>query len=111
MLSCFNFQNITVGIDENSGLLVEIKIKNKTIPLIQRFKYYKGTMTSGAYIFTPTTKNAFTVGDKVAITEFKTDLVTEVHQTFSPWLSQIIRVYNFEDYVEFDWLVGPLPWE
>lgn len=91
--------------------MVEIRLQNKTIPLAQTFKYYKGAKTSGAYIFTPATKAAFTIAEKVQIEEFKTDLVTEIRQTFSSWLSQIIRVYNFEDYVEFDWLVGPLPWE
>ena len=30
-------------------------------------------------------------------------------QTFTPWLSQVIRIYQHVDYIEFDWVVGPIP--
>lgn len=36
-------------------------------------------------------------------------IVNEVHQTFSNWASQVIRQYADEDYVEVEWLVGPIP--
>lgn len=38
-------------------------------------------------------------------------LVHEIQQEWSPWLSQIIRTYAKEDYVEIEWLVGPIPVE
>jgi len=37
------------------------------------------------------------------------DVVHEVHQVFSNWASQVIRHYNNQDVVEFEWLVGPIP--
>lgn len=33
----------------------------------------------------------------------------EVHETYSDWVSQIIRVYKDEPFIEFNWLVGPIP--
>lgn len=36
-------------------------------------------------------------------------MVHEVHQVFSDWASQIIRHYNDQPVVEFEWLVGPIP--
>lgn len=36
------------------------------------------------------------------------DLVTEIHQTFTNFVSQVIRLYSDENFIEFDWVVGPL---
>ena len=35
-------------------------------------------------------------------------LVQEIHQTYDTWVNQIIRIYNGQDHVEFDWVVGPI---
>jgi lysosomal alpha-mannosidase len=42
---------------------------------------------------------------------FSGDIVDEIHQTFSPWISQVVRIYKQENHVEFEWLVGPIPIE
>ena len=39
------------------------------------------------------------------------DLVEEINQTFHDYVGQIIRIYKEHDYVEFDWVVGPIPIE
>ncbi len=39
------------------------------------------------------------------------DCVTEVHQVFTEWISQVIRLYDKSDLVEFEWLIGPVPVE
>lgn len=36
-------------------------------------------------------------------------LVEEVHQYYTPWISQIIRLYKGQNHIEFDWVVGPIP--
>lgn len=33
----------------------------------------------------------------------------EVHQSFSSWLSQVVRIYDQQESIEFEWLVGPIP--
>ena len=39
---------------------------------------------------------------------FQGILVQEVHQQFSPWASQVIRLYDGEKHVEMEWTVGPI---
>jgi len=36
------------------------------------------------------------------------DHVTEVHQVFNESVSQVIRIFDSADYIEFEWLVGPI---
>ncbi|KAI8796760.1 lysosomal alpha-mannosidase, partial [Biomphalaria glabrata] len=38
----------------------------------------------------------------------KGPLVQEIHQTFSPWMSQVIRLYKGSKHAEFQWTVGPI---
>lgn len=33
----------------------------------------------------------------------------EIHQQFRPWITQVIRLYRDYEYIEFDWVVGPIP--
>lgn len=69
-----------------------------------------GDQASGAYVFRPagTTREAKSLSDSVTYEVVPGKLVDEVHQTFRPWIKQIIRVYKKENHVEFDWLVGPV---
>jgi len=39
------------------------------------------------------------------------DLVEEIHQTVNEYVGQIIRIYKGQDYIEFDWVIGPVPIE
>ncbi|KAB7502024.1 Lysosomal alpha-mannosidase [Armadillidium nasatum] len=38
-------------------------------------------------------------------------LVAEIHQQWTTWVSQVLRIYKDKNYVESDWLVGPIPIE
>lgn len=106
-------------IDPKSGLLVNIEMNGKSVPVDQRFFYYEGAVgdnkvpenrSSGAYIFRPKPgSKAVEVAEKTDFKVFKGALVAEVQQTFNEWVSQTIRVYSSENLVEFDWVVGPIP--
>jgi hypothetical protein len=37
--------------------------------------------------------------------------VQEVHQKFSDWATQVIRLYKGQADVEIEWTVGPVPIE
>jgi len=39
----------------------------------------------------------------------KTPFVQEVHQNFSAWCSQVIRLYPGQRHLELEWTVGPIP--
>lgn len=107
-------------IDGSTGLLSSITMNNKTLPIKQELLFYRGTVgdnrayvnrSSGAYIFRPNGTQAYQLTDSAQIKLYQGQLVVELHQTFSPWAAQIIRVYQTESLVEFDWIIGPIPVE
>lgn len=110
------FLNLTFDVN---GLLSEISVDGAKSKLSQNFVFYKGAVgnnlnydnrSSGAYIFRPDPKTKEQLITKEATIEvFRGDQVDEVHQTFNEWISQVVRVYKTENFVEFEWLVGPIP--
>lgn len=80
--------------------------------MTQSIKYYKSSEMSGAYIFHPRIDVKFDVGTNVQTKVLSNGILVEEHeQVFCDWASQIIRMYKDEDYVEFEWLIGPIPFE
>uniref|UniRef100_A0A336M0Y1 Alpha-mannosidase n=1 Tax=Culicoides sonorensis TaxID=179676 RepID=A0A336M0Y1_CULSO len=87
--------------------------------LTQNFFFYQGYLgnnwipknrSSGAYIFRPNGTENF-VTQSATLEVVRGDHVEEVRQIFNDWISQIIRVYREFEYIEFEWLVGPIPVE
>lgn len=85
--------------------------------LQQSFGIYKGfrgnnaeakNRSSGAYIFRPD-GDIEILNDKVKLTFYNGTRVKEVHQHWSDWISQVVRIYEDINRVEFEWLVGPIP--
>ncbi|NXU21039.1 MA2B1 mannosidase, partial [Pardalotus punctatus] len=90
---------------------------------------------SGAYIFRPNSSAAIPVAKRVATRLLKvgggpggfprfggvsrchraspcppqTALVQELHQNFSAWCSQVLRLRPGQPYLELEWTVGPIP--
>ena len=111
---------VSIGSDDfsvqfsSNGLLSSITINGETNELYQNFAIYQGAMdnvrSSGAYIFRPNPEKeeeVLFVGVKSEVV--RGELVDEVHQKFNDWISQVVRVYKTEKFVEFEWLVGPIP--
>ncbi|XP_049819511.1 lysosomal alpha-mannosidase-like isoform X2 [Aethina tumida] len=103
-------------INSTTGLLSSVTIQGKTVEITQEFLYYESAESgiwSGAYLFRPKVNTtAKSLSESVKIKSVRsTDNVDEVVQVFNDYITQIIRVYkNVEhSYIEFDWLVGPLP--
>ena len=71
----------------------------------------KSHQASGAYIFRPNSSTPFQVSGKVGLVNFDGNMVKEVRQTFSKWVSQVVRIYEGMDYVELEYTVGPIPFE
>jgi lysosomal alpha-mannosidase len=107
-------KSFTLQIDEQSGALKSITINGKTHTLRQSFKYYnsvsgvKNMEDSGSYQFCPN-GTAHDFGAQKLISKFSSGSVHELHQQFSDYVTQTVRTYEDEDYIEFDWIVGPLP--
>ncbi|KAF7634626.1 Alpha-mannosidase [Meloidogyne graminicola] len=115
-----NFFRLTFG---SNGLLKEIqdiKRLNITYPLNQQFFYYRGMknitedghyqQSSGAYIFRPNGSIPQPFKEPIQnIQLIKNSLVQEVRQIINPWISQIIRLFPNKPFIEFQWIIGPLP--
>ncbi|KAI1724268.1 alpha mannosidase middle domain-containing protein [Ditylenchus destructor] len=93
-------------------------VNNKSYSLRQEFFYYvgmtnesssNGKRASGAYIFRPNGTTAWPTNTKIETEIIRTSLFQEVRQKVSPWISQVIRLLPNKSYVEFDYLVGPIP--
>ncbi|XP_031833177.1 lysosomal alpha-mannosidase II isoform X1 [Nomia melanderi] len=109
------FYNIYI---DQSGQVVVNWTQPKNMNFVQSFHYYEGmegnneesrNRSSGAYIFRPKQISAKNFGKPAEWTVHIGPVVEELHQTINDWVSQVIRVYRGKEYVEFDWLVGPIP--
>ncbi|XP_066593863.1 lysosomal alpha-mannosidase isoform X1 [Prorops nasuta] len=110
-----NNANITV---DNGQILVRFDRENKKLNFAQSFRFYEGAegnnevwanRSSGAYIFRP--KNPYSSSFNFTGTYkiYKGDIVQEIHLQVNDWVSEVVRVYSAEDFIEFDWMVGPIP--
>ncbi|XP_076174533.1 lysosomal alpha-mannosidase II isoform X1 [Ptiloglossa arizonensis] len=107
-----------ISVDKNNQVSVRWK-KEKNMNLTQTFQYYEGAegnneksenRSSGAYIFRP--KNVIhNLESTGSYKMYKGSVVQEIHQKVNNWVSQVIRLYNTKEYIEFEWLVGPIPVE
>jgi len=108
---------LTIEVGKN-GQFNRILINGSDIHLKQDFAYYKGAVgdnsdfvkrASGAYIFRPKDNVAVPIGDPQSAKFIKGPLVQEVHQKYNNWISQVVRLYEAQEYLEMEWIVGPLP--
>lgn len=110
-------KHVNVSFDEN-GFLKSISGNGQTIDLTQNFFVYDAAAgnnlvfvnrSSGAYIFRPNVTQALPLATKAKLRVVNGPIVSEVHQVFNDWISQVVRVYRDENLVEFEWLVGSIP--
>ncbi|KAM5239300.1 lysosomal alpha-mannosidase [Ctenodactylus gundi] len=104
--------------DPDTGLLMKIGTtdQNLVLPVSQGFFWYNAStgdsvssQVSGAYIFRPSRQEPFPVSRCAQTRLVKTALVQEVHQNFSAWCSQVVRLYPGRRHLELEWTVGPIP--
>ncbi|XP_046392611.1 lysosomal alpha-mannosidase-like isoform X2 [Ischnura elegans] len=113
--------NFKVGIGAKSGLMEWIERGNLRVDVKQEMLYYEGmdgdnlifaNRASGAYIFRPngTEAKPITSSTRGIIAKVhRGEVVDEIHQQFSDWTSQVVRVHKDKNYVEVNWVVGPIP--
>ncbi|XP_064457872.1 lysosomal alpha-mannosidase-like isoform X2 [Ornithodoros turicata] len=109
-------------VDLSSGLLREVVLleKSEVLPLRQSFFCYETPPTSskvtrgtssGAFVFGPPNNTAYDLGTHVAYRIIKGAIVQEIQQVFTSWITQVIRLYKGQDWIEFEWMIGPIPIE
>ncbi|KAM6216790.1 lysosomal alpha-mannosidase [Rhynchocyon petersi] len=111
-------KHIRASFDRDTGLLVEIENLDQklVLPVRQAFFWYNASIgnsesdqVSGAYIFRPNQSNPVPVRLWAETRLVKNNLVQEVHQNFSAWCSQVVRLYPEQKHLELEWTVGPIP--
>ncbi|KFK28275.1 hypothetical protein AALP_AA8G495400 [Arabis alpina] len=110
--------NLKMVFSSDSGLLQRMH-NSRTgadIPVDQNYLWYasntgdaKNTQVSGAYIFRPNSSLAYAVSSKPKLQIVRGPLMDEVHQQFSPWVSQVVRLYKDKEHAEFEYTIGPVP--
>ncbi|KAI8041890.1 hypothetical protein M5D96_003185, partial [Drosophila gunungcola] len=116
-------QYVRIPVENNNYIVTDEKGKamDETDVLIvensQSFGIYKGfrgnngeakNRSSGAYVFRPN-GGIEILSNKADISFYNGTRVKEVHQHVNEWISQVIRLYEGVNRVEFEWLVGPIP--
>ncbi|XP_006874364.1 PREDICTED: lysosomal alpha-mannosidase [Chrysochloris asiatica] len=109
---------IRASFNPDTGLLMEIENleQNLQLPVRQAFFWYnastgnnESSQVSGAYIFRPNQREPLPVRHWAETRLVKTALVQEMHQNFSSWCSQVVRLYPGQRHLELEWTVGPIP--
>uniref|UniRef100_A0A671TYK4 Alpha-mannosidase n=1 Tax=Sparus aurata TaxID=8175 RepID=A0A671TYK4_SPAAU len=110
---------LQVTFDPDTGLLSSLSnLETKqTIKLTQNFYWYNASdgnnvesiQPSGAYIFRPNSSTPFVISKTAKTESIQTPAVQEVRQWFSPWVSQVVRLYADSRALELEWTVGPVP--
>lgn len=75
--------------------------------IVQNFGIYK-TNYSCAYTFRQD-DDLMLLHNSIEFSVHEGSLVKEVHQHVNEWISQVIRLYEGVNRVEFEWMVGPIP--
>nr|XP_058146193.1 lysosomal alpha-mannosidase-like [Dasypus novemcinctus] len=104
-------EHIRAVFDTQKGLLKKIENRDQKLQLFvqQAFYGYIASNYSGVYIFKPEYSTPVPVNLSPKTHLVKTPLVQEVHQNFSPWCSQVVRLYPGQRHLELEWTVGPIP--
>ncbi|XP_049819132.1 lysosomal alpha-mannosidase [Aethina tumida] len=108
----FGFEDKYVTLDADTGFVKKITLHGITMDVTQQMMYYKSSHYSGAYIFKTKSddQDIKKFADKCSntiLTE-KGNVVREIKQVWNDWASQIIRIYKDEDFIEFDFIAGPI---
>ncbi|XP_063975684.1 lysosomal alpha-mannosidase-like [Diachasmimorpha longicaudata] len=103
-------RNHNISVHDNGNVIIEWK--NQDLRIIQSMNYYDGGkvfFSSGAYLFRPQNSTLHSFSYNGSFRFYKGALVEELHLTINDYVSEVVRVYDQEDKVEVEWMVGPIP--
>jgi lysosomal alpha-mannosidase len=118
-LAGFTLSNkyLTVNLDIHGDIQsVVLAGTGQTVTLSQEYQYYVSNtgdsaspQPSGAYVFRPAQQQSFPFNTTSPQVQFVSgSLVQEVRRYFQPDLSQVIRLYANQPYIEIEDTVGPI---
>lgn len=109
-------ERVIVKFDMHSGMIVGLRrvSDGSLLNITQKFGYYfpaNDKAQPGAYTFRPNTSEPYLLDKPILYKMYKrkNGALIEIHQKWSDWLWQTIRVDAKKNYIEFDYVVGPIP--
>eukprot|EP01116_Phalansterium_solitarium_P019911 TRINITY_DN5728_c0_g2_i1.p1 TRINITY_DN5728_c0_g2~~TRINITY_DN5728_c0_g2_i1.p1 ORF type:complete len:1012 (-),score=366.51 TRINITY_DN5728_c0_g2_i1:80-3115(-) len=110
------YVTVTISGVTNRVTSIVNKVTGVSLTLDQNFQWYNASagnnaddQASGAYIFRPNSTALFNITAMPAIAIVRGQIVQEIQQTFAPWLTQVIRLYNNSEFLHLETTVGPVP--
>ncbi|KAF7635204.1 Alpha-mannosidase [Meloidogyne graminicola] len=103
-------QYIKINFNKNGHIetFEDLTRNNSKFNFTQEFLYYENNL-SGAYIFRPDPdKKPISFEEPIKVEFIKNELVQEARQIISPWVSQVVRLFEDKKFVEFEFLIGPI---
>lgn len=117
--------HVRVEFSQSTGLIKSLLNKHSglRVNLTQSFRYYVADgrgKTDGAYMFSPNANLTNANGSNIPCVGlngrchsqtafYHTAFVSEAHQTFSNWTSQVVRLYHNATALELEYTIGPVP--
>ncbi|CAJ0584084.1 unnamed protein product, partial [Mesorhabditis spiculigera] len=102
------------NVDGSLEAVVDKTTGNRQL-LKQQFYFYEsaglGSQPSGAYIFRPSKQMPEIISESIQLELIRGPTVFEARQKVTDWVSQTIRLHENQTFIEFDWVVGPIPYE
>ncbi|XP_059640805.1 alpha-mannosidase [Cornus florida] len=109
--------NLKMSFSSTSGQLKRMfnSVTGVDIPVQQSYLWYGSSggdtdpQSSGAYIFRPNGSPPDVLSRSIPLKVMRGPIVDEVHQQFSPWVYQVIRLYKNKEHAEVEYTIGPIP--
>ena len=103
-------KGFTLFLNNNTGNIESIRLDNGNVfPLKQSFMFYDSNHDSPYEFCSEGNVRTINRGDVRIESIYSKDNVHELKQHWNDWISQTIRVYENKEFVELDWVVGPIP--
>ncbi|KAJ8919703.1 hypothetical protein NQ315_006231 [Exocentrus adspersus] len=104
------FQNNYIVLDTDTGLVDRMAINGFEMKVTPRIMFYYSDWSSGAYMFKPNGSHRDPVdfGDRVESKIKSSPVSVEIKQEWRDWGIITFRIYPDTDYIEVDWVAGPI---
>ncbi|XP_075724571.1 lysosomal alpha-mannosidase isoform X4 [Rhipicephalus microplus] len=102
-------------VDSATGFVRGIMVKGGLQVTLQHlflsYHAYQGSSrkASDSRVLNPVNDDPFDLGNNVTFRITRGLEVQELHQRYAPWLDLVVRLFENEDTIEFEWSLGPVP--
>ncbi|XP_077490279.1 lysosomal alpha-mannosidase-like [Amblyomma americanum] len=102
-------------LDSATGFIRGVMVKGGLhVTLAHQFMSYhayqgSSRKASDSHVLNPVNDEPFDLGNNITYEIVRGPEVQELHQRYTPWLSLVVRLFESEEVIEFEWALGPVP--